>query len=142
MKTLPLFVLLVGACSLAGAESGTSRAPVSNFKLPTFTKDGHRSMLLQGTEAVVGARRVELTGLNLSLFAGDASNQVETIILSPTAVADLEQDVISGPGVVRFIRDDLEITGTEWRYDHRGKKVSITRNSRVVFQAQMPDILK
>lgn len=142
MKTLPLFVLLVGACSLAGAESGTSRTPVSNFKLPTFTKDGHRSMLLQGTEAVVGARRVELTGLNLSLFAGDASNQVETIILSPTAVADLEQDVISGPGVVRFIRDDLEITGTEWRYDHRGKKVSITRNSRVVFQAQMPDILK
>ncbi len=142
MKLFRLLLPLFCALGLTAAESGSSRTPVSNFRLPTFTKDGHRSMLLQGTEAIVGARQVELTGLNLSLFAGDARNQVEIIILSPTAVADLESDIISGPGTVRFIRDDLEITGTEWRYDHRGKKVSIARNSRVVFQAQMPDILK
>ncbi len=142
MNPLRLLLPLVCALGLTGAESGPSRTPVSNFKLPTFTKDGHRSMLLQGTEAQVGAHRVELTGLNLSLFTGDARNEVETIILSPTAMADLETDIISGPGAVRFIRDDIEITGTEWRYDHRGKKVSIARNSRVVFQAQMPDILK
>lgn len=75
-------------------------------------------------------------------FTGDARNRVETIILSPTAVADLETDIIAGPGRSGFIRDDLEIARHPWRYDHRGKKVSITRNSRVVFQAQMPDILK
>ncbi len=142
MKPFRLLLPLVCVLGLTGAESGTSRTPVSNFKLPTFTKDGYRSMLLQGTEAQVSARRVDLTGLNLSLFTGDARNQVETIILSPTAVADLETDIISGPGTVRFIRDDVEITGNEWRYDHRGKKVSIARHSRVVFQAQMPDILK
>lgn len=142
MKFLRLTLPLICALGLTGAESGTSRTPVSSFRLPTFTKEGHRSMLLQGTEAIVGAHQVDLTGLNLSLFTGDARNHVETIILSPTAVADLETDIISGPGVVRFIRDDLEITGTEWRYDHRGKKVSIARHTRVVFQAQMPDILK
>ena len=99
-------------------------------------------MLLQGTGALVGSNRVELTGMNLSIFTGDRRNLVETIILSPVAVADLETDVISGKETVRFIRDDIEITGSDWRYDHRQKKVSIARQSRVVFQAQMPDLLK
>lgn len=142
MKFLRSLLPLLCALGLGAAEPASTRTPVSNFKLPTFTNEGHRSMLLQGTEALVGSNRVELTGMNLSIFTGDRRNLVETIILSPVAVADLETDVISGKDTVRFIRDDLEITGSDWRYDYRQKKVSIARQSRVVFQAQMPDLLK
>jgi hypothetical protein len=48
----------------------------------------------------------------------------------------------AGDGTVRLIRDDIEVTGSGWNYDHPGKKVSITRNVRVVFAAQLNDILK
>ena len=37
---------------------------------------------------------------------------------------------------------DLEITGEQWIYDHGAKKVSIARNTRITFKAQLPDLLK
>jgi hypothetical protein len=139
----PLICLLVLVGTLAArAVNPTEATPVLSFKLPTFTKEGHRSMLLQGTEAVVSATRVELIEMNLTLFSGDDRNAVETIILSPVATALLDSDQVRGDSSVRIIRDDVEITGQGWTYDHRTKKVSITRNARVVFNAQMPDILK
>lgn len=99
-------------------------------------------MLLLGSEATVGAHEIKLVNLNLTLFSGDEHNTIDTIILSPAAVAVPEDGVISGDQTVRFIRDDLEITGLGWTYDHRDKKVSIHSHARVVFRAQLPDILK
>jgi hypothetical protein len=43
---------------------------------------------------------------------------------------------------VRFIRDDIEVTGVGWTYDHTAKKVSLQQNVRVTFRAQLNDILK
>ena len=142
MTILRCLLLLLVLLGLGAAAPIATRTPVKNFRLPTFTREGYRSMLLQGTEARVGGDRVELTGMNLALYTGDSRNTVETIILSPAAVAELDANYIRGDDTVRFIRDDLEITGTGWTYDHRQKKVSIIRNSRVVFRAQMPDLLK
>ena len=99
-------------------------------------------MLLQGSQAVVAPNRVELQDLNLTLFIGDAASTVETVILSPVATANLDDETVHGLGTVRVIRDDMEITGTGWSYDHHQKKVSITANARIAFQAQLPDMLK
>ena len=49
----------------------TSQTPVSNFRLPTFTKEGFRSMLLQGSQAIVRPNNIEFADLNLTLFSGD-----------------------------------------------------------------------
>jgi len=127
---------------LAGAAPLTSKTPVSNFRLPTFNQHGHRSMLIQGASAVVGSSQIELTDLNLTLFDGDKKDVIETIILSPQAVADIDKERIHGNHAVRVIRDDLEITGEKWSYDHREKKVSIATKARIVFHAPLPDILK
>lgn len=127
---------------LASAAPLTSQTPVSNFRLPTFNQNGHRSMLIQGASAVVGPSEIELTDLNLTLFAGDKKDIIETIILSPQAVAELENERIHGSHAVRVIRDDLEITGEKWSYDHREKKVSIATKARIIFHAPLPDILK
>lgn len=99
-------------------------------------------MLLQGSEAIVGQAQVELIDLNLTVFTGEENNAVETIILSPQATAKPEDEIVQGLMAVRIIRDDLEITGTGWTYAHIDKKVSIHSNARVVFRAQLPDILK
>jgi len=136
-----IFCVLGGTVALAG-PSITSQTPVSNFRLPTFTKEGHRSMLLQGTRAIIGPAQIDLEELNLTLFTGGANNAVETIILSPAASAEPESETVHGSGTVRVIRDDLEITGRGWTYDHRQKRVSIATNARVVFRASLPDILK
>jgi len=120
----------------------TSQTPVSNFRLPTFTKEGHRSMLLQGSQAIVRPNNIEFADLNLTLFSGNEKADVVTVLLSPNATAEPEDETVHGSGTVRVIRDDLEITGTNWTYDHRQKKVSIAANARITFKAQLPDILK
>lgn len=99
-------------------------------------------MLLQGSRALVGTNQVELQEMTLTVFTGDATNTVVTVILSPLATIQLDRELVQGESTVRVIRDDIEITGQRWSYDHAGKKVSIARNARIVFQAQLPDILK
>ncbi len=142
MNFFRLFLLL-GALPLGlSAQAITAGTPVESFRLPTFTREGHRSMLLQGSAALVTASRIELREMTLTLFSGDARNLVETVILSPVATVNPESEQVEGAGVVRVIRDDLEITGQGWHYDHAQKKVSITRDARIVFRAQLPDILK
>ena len=120
----------------------TSQTPVSNFRLPTFTKEGFRSMLLQGSQAIVRPNNIEFADLNLTLFSGDEKADVVTVLLSPNATAEPEDETVHGSGSVRVIRDDLEITGTNWTYDHRQKKVSIAAHARITFNAQLPGILK
>lgn len=142
MKNIPAIFVLLVLSGLALAQTQTSQAPVENFRLPTFTQEGHRSMLLQGSQALVGTNQVELRGMTLTIFSGEAANTVDTVILSPVATIQLDRELIQGESTVRVIRDDIEITGQGWSYDHAGKKVSIARNARIVFQAQLPDILK
>ncbi len=132
--------------SLRGTDerptSFTINAPVINFRVPTFTPEGFRTWLLCGAEGVyVNDKQLNVTDLNLTVFAGDASNQVEKIFLSPSAVALIDEGCVSGPGALRLITDEFEATGDDWVYDHRQKKVFIHQNVRVVFHARLNDIL-
>lgn len=123
--------------------SFTVNAPVINFTIPTFTREGCRLWLLRGAEGVyVNETQLNVVDLNLTVFAGDASNRVESIFLSPLAVALIDEDRVRGPKTLRLITDDLDATGEDWLYDHRQKKVSIHQNVRVVFHARLNDILR
>jgi hypothetical protein len=139
IRLLLLTVLL--PCALP-ARSITATAPVESLRLPLFTKDGHRSMLLIGSAAQIAANRIELQEMTLTLFSGDGRNLVETVILSPTATVHPDREFVEGTGIVRVIGKEVEITGQDWNYDHAAKRVSIARHARVVFRAQLPDILK
>jgi len=128
--------------NLASTNELSTRAPLSQFRLPTFNEQGHRSMLIESSEAIVGPSQIELTNLNLTLFDGTARNAIETILLSPQATALTDEETISGKGPVRIIRDDVEITGIGWRYEHASRKVSIAKNTRIRFQSSLPDLLR
>ena len=142
MKRFPSHLLLLALPGLALAQIQPLNSPVESFRLPTFTKEGHRSMLLIGSQALVGTNQVEMREMTLTLFTGDETNTVETVILSPLATIQLDREQVQGNSAVRVIRDDIEITGQDWSYDHALKKVSIARNARIVFQAQLPNLLK
>jgi lipopolysaccharide assembly outer membrane protein LptD (OstA) len=127
----------------AFAASVETNAPVKNFSLPTFTKDDHRAALLRGNEALfISAQQINVTGMQLTLFAGDITNRVETVIISPEARFYPERNVAEGEHSVRVLRDDMEMSGTKWTYEKDQKKVVIDGNVRVIFHAQLKDLLK
>jgi lipopolysaccharide export system protein LptC len=147
LLALCAFSLVLEATRLAGiddhATAFTASAPVSEPTVSTFTKEGHRSWLLRGSQCrFISQNQIDFTDLNLTVFAGDATNRVDSIFLSPAAVALVDQARVSGPGQVRLITDDFEATGENWAYDHRQKKVSIRKNVRVVFHTQLQGILR
>jgi len=139
--------LLAAAGRGAGADDRATAiapdAPVTDPVISTFTPDGNRSWLLRGSQCrVVSQNQLDFTNLNLTVFLGDAANHIDSIFLSPEATAWVDQARVSGPGTVRVITNDFEAAGADWSYDHRQKKVSLRKNVRVVFHAQLLSILR
>jgi hypothetical protein len=118
-------------------------APAVNWVLPIFSdKEGFRSMTLRGSEVRPAGKSIAVTDLSITIFSGDANAHVDTILLSPAAVFSPKDNRATGDRAVRLIRDDIEVTGVGWSYDHDAKKVSLQQNVRVTFHAQLNDILK
>ncbi|MGH7956910.1 MAG: LPS export ABC transporter periplasmic protein LptC [Opitutaceae bacterium] len=114
-----------------------------NWVLPIFTdKEGYRSMTLRGSEVRPAGRSIAVTDLSITIFSGDAKTTVDSVLLSPAAVFLPRENRARGDKSVRLIRDDVEVTGVGWDYDHASKKVSLQQNVRVTFRAQLNDILK
>ncbi len=144
LSRILLLLLLPAAAALAANSTISSSKPVINFRLPAFTADGHRAWLVRGSEArFLSPRQITVKELTLSIFPGKAdSEKVETLILSPTAEVRPDAAVVTSTDTIRVINDQFEATGTGWRYAHKEKKVSITRNVRITFRAEFKDILK
>ena len=140
---------LLLACALVPASLGqvkpriTAPSPARNYTLSLFSDQGYHSMHVRGSSADLSdPARIALSELTLTLFTGDSSRTVETVILSPQAILEPEKELVAGPGTVRVIRDDLELTGENWQYEHGAKKILIQRNARIVFQTAIGDLLK
>ena len=121
----------------------SSDKPIINFRLPTFTPEGHRSWLVRGSEAVLADKnQIDVKGLTLSIFSGKSDEKVETMILSPAARVLPAEATATGSDTIRVINDEFEATGSDWKYAHKEKQVNIAKNVRVVFNAELKDFLK
>ncbi len=122
----------------------TVTAPALNWVLPIFTdREGYRSMTLRGSAVrPSGNGSIAVVDLNITIFSGEAAPKVDSILLSPAATFFPKESRASGEKAIRFIQDTIEVTGADWTYDHAAKKVSINRDVRVTFGAQLNDILK
>lgn len=137
-----LFLLATGAAMAANTRIAPNQ-PIVNFRLPDFTPEGHRSWLVRGSEARYQKEGlVDITGLNLSIFTGQADGKVETLILSPFAQVLPTDQVVRGSDTIRVINDRFEATGSDWTYAHKDKKISITKNVHVVLHTQLKAILQ
>jgi hypothetical protein len=140
------------ACALLLAAAPAARAPAQatvlapparDWTLPLFTKEGYRQLTLRGDVVqAVTADRVEIKGMNVTVFSGLADGRVDSVVLSPAATFLINEKVAHGDSTVRVVRDDLEVTGEGWTYLYNEKKVLISRHARVVFHTALPDFLK
>lgn len=125
-------------------ESGSALAPAVNWVLPIFTdKEGHRSMTLRGSSIQPQSNgNIGVSDLSITIFDGSADAKVDSILLAPQATFFPKENVAQGERQLRFIQDNVEVNGTGWEYTHAARKLSIHRNVRVTFRAQLNDILK
>lgn len=143
LRTLLVFALLAVAASAQVSTRVSSDAPIVNFRLPTFTDEGHRAWLVRGSQArLINAKEIDITELTMTVFTGDATERITTMILSPAARLQPGEQTVHGPGSIRVIDDEFEASGEDWRYEHREKRISIRKNVRVAFRAQLKDLLQ
>lgn len=142
--TLAALTLATASGAFTAPDSRiSSPTPVKNFSLPFFNHDGFHTMLIRGREALIAnPARVELTDMTLSLYSGDATRAVDTVILAPAATVTPATRIVTGPDLIRLIRDDLELTGRDWTYTHDETRIVIRRQARIVFNASLENLLK
>lgn len=142
MKRIRIILVLLSLA--AGLRAGEPSSPATNWVLPIFTdKEGYRSLTARGSEVrPLDKDRIAVTDLSITIFSGDAAARVETIFLSPLATFQPKENRASGDKSVRIVRDDLEATGTRWNYDHAEKRVTLEGNVRIVFKAELKNLLK
>lgn len=138
-----LLILLPVVAAMGASTQISSAKPIVNFSLPNFTAEGFRSWLIRGSEAhYISQSQIDVNELTLSIFSGKADGKLDTMILSPTASVLPTDAVVTGKDTIRVINDQFEATGSDWRYAHRDKKVTIDKNVRISFRAEFKDILK
>jgi hypothetical protein len=145
VKTLPALLFVSAASLLTAAPPVISDAPVKNFVLKVFTKEGPLSLSVRGSEArYLGPDLIEVTDMNITTFTTEPAmpTRPETSLLSPEAYFLPNSNKAHGDKSVRIIRDDLEAWGTKWTYDQKEKRISLDQKVRVVFHAELKDILQ
>ena len=147
-----LCAALVAVASASAAESSTlpsarpaiETGPAIGWVFPLFTDaEGYHLLTLRVSSArIVGEDRIDVTDFHAIAFSGDATERVDSVLLSPKAVFYPKKNVATGDSSVRLIHDDIEVTGVGWRYDNAAKKVSLAHDVRVTFHSQLNDLLK
>ena len=80
--------------------------------------------------------------MTLTVFSGNADRAVESVLMAPLAILEPETELVRGPDAVRLVRDDLELFGENWSYDHRTRTIHLRRNAKIIFNASLADYLK
>lgn len=145
-RTAALLLALLAAASApaqTAAPKVKASAPVKDFRLPAFDKDGKRTSFLRAGEALfVTTTRIDVKDMNFTLFTKDGTGAFDTILLAPTATFLTDKQILSGRDSVRLLRVNIEVTGEQWSYNHAEKRVLIGNNVRVTFQDELKDIIK
>ena len=140
---LVLFLVLPLAASADSTPQVKSSAPIKNFRLPSFNKEGFRTSFMKADEAIIVSNtQIDVKNMNLTLFTDDGSGRIDCILLSPAATAFTDKQIVTGQESVRFMRDDVEVTGDHWTYFHHEKRVLIENNVRVTFRDELKDLIK
>jgi hypothetical protein len=136
LRQIPTLLAWAALCAWAAA-------PAENWVVRTFTdKEGYLTAIFRGTEVRPEGKNISVTDLNITILSGDAASRVETILLAPVATFYPKENRATGDKSVRIVRDDLEATGQAWEYDQAAKRVVIEGDVRIVFNAELKDLIK
>ncbi|MDF3059035.1 MAG: hypothetical protein K0R17_3250 [Rariglobus sp.] len=146
-RPLAIFLALLACAAPSAAQTTAPKvipsAPIKNFRLPTFDKEGKRATFMRAGEALfITPTQIEVKDMHFTLFTKDGTGAFDTVLLAPSATFLTDQRIVSGKDSVRLIRINLEVTGEQWSYNHLEKRVLIGNNARVTFQDELKDIIK
>jgi len=143
LRGLTAAAALAAAPAAVPAQDIPVAPPARDWTLPLFTKEGYRQMTLRGEQVQpVTTDRVDIVGMNVTVFNGAADARVDSVLVSPQATFLINERIARGAQMVRLVRDDIEVQGQDWTYIYNEKKVLINRGAHVVFHAALPNILK
>lgn len=118
-------------------------APIKDFRLPAFDKDGKRTTFIRADEAlIVSPTQIDAKNMHFTLFTKDGSGAFDTVVLAPSATLLTDKKFISGQESVRLLRSDVEVTGEQWSFDQPGQRVIINKNAKVIFQEELKSVIK
>lgn len=142
-----IFSTLLAFVASSSAQTAAPKikpsAPIKEFRLPTFDKDGKRATFMRAGEALfVTPTHIDVKDMQFTLFTKDGTGAFDTLLLAPSATFFTDKQIVTGKESVRVVRIDVEVTGEQWSYNHPEKRVLIGNNARVIFQDELKDIIK
>ncbi|MGF1447894.1 MAG: hypothetical protein ACFB20_00600 [Opitutales bacterium] len=113
------------------------------FRLPMFNREGYREWILTARRGrYVHSDRIEVNGMDLRAFSGDAADALNLTILSNRAIFAPQSNRASGPGVITLFGAEYQATGSEWNWEGETGVVTVRRNVRVIFNQPMMNLLR
>ena len=129
IKTLTILGLPV----MALAEV-TLDAPLQDFTIPGFSKNGLPAWILKGSELhYLDHKNANVKRMNLQILTGNGDRDVETDFFSPAAKFFLKENRALGRESLRVRGNNFKITGREWQWDGNSRTVKIQKKVRVTF---------
>ena len=155
MKILPLSIVVFFLTILAnhlpaqGSAHGIkARAPITNFRLPIFDKYNRLSIFIQADKAtVINDNRVDISDIRILQYdykdrhTQTRSTRNTSTLTSPYASFFKQEEEIHGPSNFLFKRYDVEVSGEQWKYFYKEKRITIDKNTHVIFRAPLPKLL-
>jgi hypothetical protein len=138
--------LVAAVLALAGttraAPPSLAEAPIIDFRLSLFDDEtGRKTSDLRGGTAIYhGAELLEVRDFTLTLF--DSKSALALKVVSPKALLQLKTRIAEGDESIDVAGPGYSLAGKRWRCDEPARKIAIREEARVVFQAQLIDILK
>ncbi|HQU08530.1 MAG: hypothetical protein B7X06_00415 [Verrucomicrobia bacterium 21-51-4] len=151
-----IFVYLM--LSIVGLDADPDRiipdAPVSDFKLPMFGPDGYKTWELLGKQGkALAANEIEVQGMVLKVYSGDAAMSLEATLESPLAYVFPREHRATGPGYLHIVGPGFTVLGRNWSWKSLPSEaekggglghsawIELHEEVRVTFKERLPEVL-
>ena len=126
--------LIFLGCPLLMAGQISLDAPLQNFIIPGFGKDGFPSWILKGSELqYLNKKNAEVKSMNLQVLAGQGDRRIETDLFSPAAVFFLKENRAQGRESLRIKGNNFSVTGRQWEWNGNSRTIKIKKEVKVTF---------
>jgi len=109
-------------------------APLQDFTIPGFGKDGVPAWILKGSELqYLDKKNAKVKSMNLQVLAAQGDRRIETDIYSPVALFFLKENRAQGRESLRIRGNNFNITGRQWEWNGNSRTIKIKKEVKVTF---------
>lgn len=142
-RLAPLAALLLAVgLPLRAVPPTLADSPILDFRLSLFDDEsGRKTSDLRGTSATYrGSELVEIREFTLTLINNRGATALQ--VSSPKALLQVKTRIAEGDAGLDVQGPGYSLAGQTWHCEENTRKVTIHDGAKVVFQAQLLDILK